>query len=116
MVGGSTPSPATSRSRRAALLLLCLPWVMAATCGDKCEALCRDVSVQLEACKPSSLTWPDLGARSRVDFVTVCRRQWERERRELSSSELAVALEFCDDSAAVDLSCEELIALYGPSP
>lgn len=116
-VGGSIPSLAILLERplyRSALVAGVLS--IAAACGDKCETLCREASLQLDACKPESLSWPDLGARGRQDFVNVCRSQWERERRELSSSELAVALEFCDDTADLTLSCAEWTALYAPTP
>ncbi|HHO51088.1 MAG TPA: hypothetical protein ENK18_09525 [Deltaproteobacteria bacterium] len=67
---------------------------------------------------PDSLYWVDLGALSRADFVDTCQQQWDRERLSLSASDRSVALKECDDTqAAVDaLSCQEIIALYAPTP
>ncbi len=91
-------------------------WVALALagCGDKCEVLCQNVGARVSACKPESLTWNDLGARNRADFVNQCRSQWDRERLDLSATDLRLALEACRDTSQelTDLSCEEVVALY----
>jgi hypothetical protein len=98
------------RAAVAALLLGC------AGCGDKCEVLCQQVGNELATCKPASLTWNNLGARSRAHFVSQCRTQWGRERLDLTASDLRLALQACRDTtqALDDLSCEEIVALYAP--
>jgi len=60
------------------------------------------------------MSWADVGARSRADFVNDCRADWDRARQELSSGELAAALDVCSDTtdALDDLTCEELITIY----
>ena len=112
-VGGSIPSPATLLT----LVVMMVP-LMGSTCfgGDKCEQLCVEIATRVARCKPDSLQWEDLGAERRQDFISECRRDWERERLDLSASELAVALEFCDDTVPESLTCEEVTALYGPIP
>ncbi len=89
----------------------------AAGCGDRCENLCTSVGVKLASCKPDGLTWNDLGARSRSDFVNQCQLQWARERTDLSASDLQLALEACRDTSRElgTLSCDEMLALYGPT-
>jgi hypothetical protein len=78
--------------------------------------LCQNVAARLDECKPSSLAWSDLGARTRNDFANQCRQQWDRERLDLTASDLRVALETCTDTsrALADLECEEITALYAP--
>ncbi len=115
-VGGSTPSPATSTFLSLSLLAL-----VAAGCGDRCEVLCQQTATRLQQCGIDgqlNLTWNDLGARGRVNFVDECRDDWDRARLALSASDLAVALEVCDDTLLElpDISCEELVALYAPVP
>lgn len=99
-----------------ALAAALLAGVALAGCGDKCEVLCQQVGQQLATCKPASLTWNNLGARSRADFVNQCRTQWDRERLDLTASDLRLALQACRDTtqALDDLSCEEIVALYAP--
>jgi hypothetical protein len=89
-----------------------------AACGDKCEILCQNVGDDLASCKPDTLSWNDLGARSRTDFVKQCKSQWDRERIDLSASDLRLSLEACADTRSEldDLACEEIVALYGPTP
>lgn len=91
-----------------------------AGCGDKCEVLCQNVGDELASCKPDTLSWNDLGARNRADFVNECKQQWDRERIDLSASDLRLSLEACADTNrelgdARELQCEELVALYGPA-
>ncbi|MCB9686759.1 MAG: hypothetical protein H6738_13455 [Alphaproteobacteria bacterium] len=88
-----------------------------AGCGDRCENLCTSVGTELGTCKPASLTWNDLGARSRADFVNQCQQQWGRERIDLSASDLRLALQACKDTQREldTLTCEEVLALYGPT-
>ena len=105
-VGGSTPSPAT--------LLLVLAAL--AGCGDRCQRLCGDVADRISTCRPESITWADLGATSRQNFVGECKDAWDRARIDLSASDLRLALEDCDAARQElgTLSCDEMIALYGP--
>ncbi|MCA9490884.1 MAG: hypothetical protein KC621_13240 [Myxococcales bacterium] len=88
-----------------------------AGCGDRCENLCTSVGLELGTCKPQSLTWNDLGARSRSDFVNQCQQQWGRERIDLSASDLRLALAACKDTQREldTLTCDEVLALYGPT-
>lgn len=104
-VGGSIPSPAI-RTLLVALLL--------GGCGDNCEQLCAQTAQRLAACKPDSLAWADLGARSRAEFSSDCRSDWERVSADLTVSDLRVALDVCDETSRdlSRLSCEELNALY----
>ncbi|MEZ4321390.1 MAG: hypothetical protein R3F61_28220 [Myxococcota bacterium] len=85
-------------------------------CGDRCEVLCREVGGKLDACLGDSLSWPDVGARSRADFVDQCRLDWGRTNGDLTSSDLAEALDICrtgsDELAA--LTCDEMRVLYAP--
>ena len=105
-VGGSIPSPATT------LLLAIMMGV--GGCGDRCEVLCQRTGDALASCRPDGMSWADVGARSRTNFVSSCRADWDRARQELSSGELSAALDVCDDTTdEVDqLSCEELISIY----
>ncbi len=107
-VGGSTPSLATP------ILLSVL--LAVAACGDKCEVLCQNAGASLAECKPASVSWPDVGARNRNDFVNQCRQQWDRERIDLTQSDLRVALDICNDTSRdlSSLTCEEITALYAP--
>jgi hypothetical protein len=87
---------------------------MVSGCGDRCEVLCQQTGDALATCRPDAMSWPDLGARSRADFVSQCRNDWDRARLDLSSGELSTALEVCDDTteALGGLTCEELVAIY----
>ena len=106
-VGGSIPSLATT-----ALSLLLVATAMG--CGDNCERLCAQLGGRLAECKPDTLGWTDLGATSRADFVSTCRDDWERVSGQLTTSDLRVALDVCQESARdlSDLTCEEVNALY----
>lgn len=86
-------------------------------CGDACEQLCTNVGNELAECKPQSLSWNDLGARNRADFIDTCQDQWDRSRIDLSASDLRLALEACDDTSAElgDLECTDIVALYAPA-
>jgi len=85
-------------------------------CGDRCEVLCRDVSVKLDGCLGSSLTWPDVGARNRADFVDRCRIDWDQVNGDLTSSDLAESLDICKTGSLElsKLSCDEMRAIYAP--
>jgi hypothetical protein len=112
-VGGSIPSPATITLP--ASLWLALTLGAASGCGDNCEQLCIGVRDAIAECDPQSLSWNDLGARGPINFVTECRDQWDRERLNLSAPELRRALQACGDARKqLELSCDEVLALYGP--
>jgi hypothetical protein len=85
-------------------------------CGDRCERLCREAGVKLNTCRGASLSWADLGARSRADFVDQCRLDWDQTSADLPSTDLAEALDICrigsEELAA--LSCDEVRAIYAP--
>jgi hypothetical protein len=106
-VGGSIPSLATT-----ALLLL-----LASGCGDQCQQLCQQSANRLANCKSDALSWADLGARTKNDFVQECRSAWELTSSELTQSDNQIALEACRDAGNTleRLECDEVIALYGPS-
>ncbi len=116
-VGGSTPSLATTSSsslRPLRLLLLGLPLLVA--CGDRCEALCQDLSRALERCMPEAMGWEDLGARNRAEYALECERDWDRRSAGLSARELELALDLCRGTRE-DLegwSCDTLLGLYAP--
>jgi len=76
--------------------------------------LCREVSLQLESCQGENLTWSDLGATGRVDFVNECGDDWNQVEAQLSSNELGQALDVCADTTAEldEVTCAELISLY----
>jgi hypothetical protein len=84
-------------------------------CGDRCEQLCANVGSRLNDCTPASLSWADLGARNRSDFVNQCQRQWGAERIDLSASDLRLALDACDETNKdlPGITCDEILALYG---
>jgi len=86
-------------------------------CGDRCEQLCQQTSTRIAACRPDSLAWSDLGARSRQDFANTCREDWARVSHDLTASDLRVALEVCGDTseALQRMTCDEVLALYLPS-
>ncbi len=121
-VGGSNPSLATTPSssprgrvesryrRRGALLAVALAVVSG--CGDRCDRLCERLGDALATCRPASLTWNDLGART--GFVNTCQDDWDRARSQLASAQASAALDACDDTSSTleELSCEELVALY----
>ena len=104
-VGGSSPSLAT-------LFLF-----VASGCGDQCQQLCQESANSLANCKSDALTWPDLGARNKGDFVSECRAAWELTSSELTQSDNQIALEACADAKRTlnRLTCDEVIALYGPA-
>ena len=110
-VGGSIPSLATTFS-------LCVALFLSGCGGDRCEVLCREVAARLKQCKPESLSWTDLGAHNRTDFVNECRQQWERGRLDLSASDLRLSLDACaDTNREIELfTCEEIVALYADIP
>jgi hypothetical protein len=88
-----------------------------AGCGDRCEVLCQQTAAKVADCRADSpLSWKDLGARNRSDFVNRCRDEWDRESNELSSSDLREALDVCVEGTrdVSRLTCEEVFALYGP--
>ena len=103
-VGGSTPSPAT----------FFLFVALASGCGDRCEVLCQEVAVELDGCRGDSLSWADLGATSRLSFVSECETDWNQLESDLSSNALGVALDACKDASdqLESITCEELVALY----
>ena len=109
-VGGSIPSLATT--------LILIASLMSAACGDKCEVLCQQTGDALATCRPDGLSWADVGARSRADFVSNCRGDWDRARLDLSSGQLSAALDVCAETtdALGDVTCEELIAIYTTTP
>ncbi|MEQ1565474.1 MAG: hypothetical protein ABMA64_07545 [Myxococcota bacterium] len=96
--------------------LLWCGWLASAGCGDKCEQLCQGVGGELADCKPDALSWNDFGARNRADFVNQCQQQWNRERIELTVSDLRLSLEACAETSSElpDIDCAEILALYGP--
>lgn len=108
-VGGSTPSPATFLPR--VLLLLV---VLGAGCGDRCETLCVAAADRVAECRTPPLAWADLGARSRADFTTQCRQEWDGAYAELEPHEQELALDICRDGLEVldELTCSEIVALY----
>ena len=107
-VGGSIPSPATFTMMTVGVLLL------ASGCGDRCESLCRELATEIDACRSESLSWADLGARSRPDFVEQCRRQWEQERADLSPNSLVLSLDVCQatQEELPQLDCDVITSLY----
>jgi hypothetical protein len=78
--------------------------------------LCNSVAGRVADCRPDSITWIDLGATSRADYEDSCRDQWDRVRIDLSANDLRLALEDCAAAnQEVDtLTCDEIVALYGP--
>jgi hypothetical protein len=64
----------------------------------------------------AGLGWNDFGARNRSDFVNQCQRQWDRERLDLSASDLRLSLQACGQTIKElgAIECEEILALYGP--
>jgi hypothetical protein len=96
---------------------LALALLVLSACGDKCEALCGDVADRIGTCRPESITWADLGATSRQNFENECERAWDRTRLDLSANDLRLALDDCQAASQEinTLSCDELIALYGPA-
>ena len=104
-VGGSIPS------------LAILTFLSAMGCGDRCEVLCQQTAAAVADCRTgTSLSWADLGARGRADFVDRCRDEWDRTSNDLSSNDLREALDVCAETTreVTRLSCEELMALYAP--
>ncbi len=90
--------------------------VMATGCGDDCQQLCLQTSNRISNCKSDALTWADLGARSRNDFVQSCRTDWEIVSGDLTQSDHQIALDVCADARRElnRLGCDEVMALYGP--
>ena len=84
--------------------------------NDRCESLCGDISFRLEECMTAAMSWEDLGARSRSEWASACRRDWEASTSELSSRDLELALNVCQltSEELMDWSCEEVLALYAP--
>jgi hypothetical protein len=115
-VGGSTPSLATTH-RPARRVWLWFALACATGCGDACDQLCAEASRRLAACRGDALTWGDLGATSRTDFAERCRDDWDDQRSDLTSREIEVALDVCDDGFEVAqlATCEEIVAWYTPS-
>ncbi len=137
-VGGSIPSlattfpcglPATGTATPALLagLLLTASGSLAgcgASCGPlapRCERVCCEVADALEPCIGPRLTWADVGARDRVDFIRRCRNDWDRARGELNPYEVQGANEVCErtrDAVAqvleegTEAACAELVPLY----
>ena len=108
--GGSSPPLATL-----ALSLALIGGL--AGCGDHCESLCQRTADRLAVCKDESLTWPDLGARNKADFVNQCWSDWDRESAQLSAPALREALDVCSESGRDlrgedRLTCAEILALY----
>jgi hypothetical protein len=92
-----------------ALLVLLAPG-----CGDRCERLCQRAAERIDNCKPDSLSWADLGARSRQRFADQCRDDWYRESTGMTANDLRIALEVCDDTLQeLPMTCPEIVALYG---
>ncbi len=102
-VGGSIPSPA---------MLLAL--ALLACGGDPCAALCRQTGGRIAACRSGALVWEDLGASGRAGFVNQCLDDWDRTSADLSSGELSVAQDVCDDASGdlAQMTCDSLIAVY----
>ncbi len=114
-VGGSIPSPATTFLR----WLLCLTATSAGGCAvlnDRCERLCIDVSLRLDACMDPGMGWEDFDARSRLEYANDCRRDWQTSSNALASRELELALLVCGDTRdQLDAwTCDEVMSLYGP--
>ena len=109
-VGGSIPSPATPL-----LFLFGLVALIFAGCSDPCGQLCRESSIEIDGCGFVALNWVDLGASSRVDFAEQCQSDWDRTTDDLSPTELSEARDVCEDALSVlsELSCDELLVLYG---
>ncbi len=110
-VGGSTPSPATV----ALVLAVALP----SGCRlltDQCEDLCDAVADQVDECLPESISWIDLGATNKQNYIDTCRDQWDRVIIDLSANDLRLALDDCKEAKkeVPTLSCDEIVALYGP--
>jgi hypothetical protein len=83
-------------------------------CGDQCQQLCTQTGTRLKNCKPASLDWADLGAKSQNDFVQQCQDQWDLTSADLTQSDHQIALEVCHDSRDVlsTLTCDEVVGLY----
>ena len=120
-VGGSIPSSATTFEPRCFVFtrnpwVFLVPGLVLGGCGDDCEQFCREVSVRLAQCMDDGMTWPDVGARSRTDFVRRCQDDWDRTRGELSTSDLGEAVEICGEGrdTLAGLSCAEIRVLYSP--
>ena len=106
--GGSSPPLAM-------FALACLSLLVA--CGDHCENLCQRTADRLTVCKEDSLSWPDMGARNKADFVNQCWSDWDRENSQLSAPALREALDVCAESGRdlrgdERLTCGEMLALY----
>ncbi len=97
-------------------LALGIGLALASGCGDRCDRLCVDVSRDLATCKTDAVTWPDLGATSRIDFLQTCQDDWDALRTDLDARGVELALDVCEDSSDTleELTCEELVALYAP--
>ncbi len=109
-VGGSTPSLATTT------LLFVVSIGLLAGCGDRCQLLCEDVADAVARCRPDAVSWEDLGATGRRAWATDCKRDWDDTSAALGSRELELSLDVCEQGqeALIDVTCDELIALYAP--
>jgi len=83
---------------------------------DACEDLCDEVADQVALCRPDSITWIDLGATNKTDYIQTCRDQWDRVTIDLSANDLRLALDDCREAKdeVGTLTCDEIVALYGP--
>ncbi|MFN7142716.1 MAG: hypothetical protein ACK4YP_03000 [Myxococcota bacterium] len=102
-----------------ATLLLFVTSALMGCADDPCNALCVDVALALDECRPEwGLTWEALGAESRVDWRTRCQNDWDVVRADLETREVPAAEDQCIDAAADlanlgdDTSCDVLRALY----
>ncbi|MCO4744416.1 MAG: hypothetical protein KC912_06490 [Proteobacteria bacterium] len=100
---------------------LILVATLATGCGDRCESLCGNVASAIDTCKETdpgweAISWGDLGARSRSDFASECRRSWSQASGTLPTHELEEALDLCGISAddLETMSCDTLLTLYAP--
>ena len=98
--------------------MLPLTLFLVACGGDACDRLCVEAGAAVGGCRTSALSWEDLGARSRRDFVATCQDAWEASVVNLSSNELRIALDACDEAERDlrRLGCDEVMALYAPTP
>lgn len=60
------------------------------------------------------MTWPDLGGVNRADFIQQCRQEWALDRNGLSTSQLTLSVEACEDGRTTleALDCDVVRALY----
>ena len=108
-VGSSNLSPAT-------IILLPLALLLHGCTGlvfDQCEQLCLEVGVALDGC--DRLEWEDLGAASREAYISECRSEWNDVAADGTARELELGIGMCEEARdeVADLTCDELVALYG---